>query len=255
MYGIENELYKQLCKLRDEYGLSGIKAEFEAEGSSFRDLLRLRRVTAMAGVKLFLKIGGVEAIRDIKDALEINVDGLIAPMVESEFGAKKFIDGYKKVYKNYKIKLTLNIETKNAIDQIDAILNFAVGSIENITIGRSDLSGSYLNKEITPESDFIYDILEEVGQKVNDKGMTFTIGGSVSSRTVNKMSTNDILPTLITSLETRKVIFPTNIMLYKNNAIREALKFEELYILSKKEFSDMHIESEIARLTELKRRM
>jgi hypothetical protein len=34
----------------------------------------------------------------------------------------------------------------------------------------------------------------------------------------------------------------------------EALKFEEMYIVSKKEFSDVKIGSEIARLTELKRR-
>ena len=35
----------QLKRLNNEYGLCGIKAEFEAEGSSFRDLVRLRRIT------------------------------------------------------------------------------------------------------------------------------------------------------------------------------------------------------------------
>ena len=96
MYRLESSMYQQLCKLRDEYNLQGIKAEFEAEGSSFRDLMRLRRLTSKAGVKLYLKIGGVEAVRDIKDALEIDVDGLITPMVESKFGAKKFYDSLKK---------------------------------------------------------------------------------------------------------------------------------------------------------------
>lgn len=98
MYKMENRLYDQLCKLRDEYNLQGVKAEFEAEGSSFRDLMRLRRLTSKAGVKLFLKIAGVEANRDIKDALEIDVDGIIAPMVESRFGAKKFFDSIQKIY-------------------------------------------------------------------------------------------------------------------------------------------------------------
>ena len=60
MYGIEEQLYKQLCKLRDEYGLKGIKVEFKAEGSSFRDLMRLRRLTSKANAGLYLKIGGVE---------------------------------------------------------------------------------------------------------------------------------------------------------------------------------------------------
>ena len=51
------------------------------------------------------------------------------------------------------------------------------------------------------------------------------------------------------------MILPTKSFVEKENAIKEALKFEELYILSKNEFSDVQIGSEIARLTELKRRM
>ena len=113
MYKLEKNIYLQLCKLKDEFNLLGIKAEFEAEGSSFRDLMRLRRLTSKAGIKLFLKIGGVEAVRDIKDALELDVDGIIAPMVESKFGAKKFYDSLQKFYKDHKIHSSINIETKN----------------------------------------------------------------------------------------------------------------------------------------------
>ena len=94
MFGFEQKLVDQLVRLREEYDLQGIKAEFETEGSSFRDLVRLRRITDKLNVSLYLKIGGVEALRDIKDSLEIGVDGLIAPMVESQFGLKKFLDYY-----------------------------------------------------------------------------------------------------------------------------------------------------------------
>jgi len=255
MYGIEQKLYDQLCKLRDKYDLEGIKAEFEAEGSSFRDLMRLRRLTSKAGVKLFLKIGGVEAIRDIKDALEIDVDGLIAPMVESRFGAKKFYDSVLEVYREHKIHTTLNIETKNAIEQFDEILEFSQNRFENITIGRSDLSASYFDSNIKPDSEITFDLLQTLGQKVNDKNITFTVGGRVSSKTIEIINSKySMLKNLIYKLETRKVILPTKSFLEKDGAIREALKFEELYILSKKEFSDVQINSEIARLTELKRR-
>lgn len=256
MYKLEAEMYYQLCNLRDNYGLQGIKAEFEAEGSSFKDLYRLRRITSKAGVKLYLKIGGVEAVRDIKDSLEIGVDGLIAPMVESIFGAKKFFDAYKKVYGDYNIHTTLNLETKNAIEEIDTILEFADGKFDNITIGRSDLSGSYFDNEVTPDSDFILGLLEAIGQKVMRHNMTFTVGGSVSAKTIVKINDKfSELKQTIYKLETRKVILPTKIFFEKENAIKQALKFEELYILSKKEFSDMFIASEITRLTELQRRM
>ncbi len=256
MFGIEKNLYDQLCKLRDEYDLQGIKAEFEAEGSSFRDLMRLRRLTSQAGVKLFVKIGGVEAIRDIKDALEIDVDGIIAPMVESKFGAKKFLDSIKKVYSTNKVHTTLNIETKNGINQLDEILEFANSNFDNITIGRSDLTASYFNSEIKPDSDFTFKLLNNISKKIKDNNLTFTVGGSVSTKTVDKIRLS--YPSLIDEiykLETRKVILPTSSFFENDNTIKEALKFEELYILSKKEFIDIQIGSEIARLTELKRRM
>jgi hypothetical protein len=249
-------MYQQLCKLRDEYNLQGIKAEFEAEGSSFRDLMRLRRLTSKSGVKLYLKIGGVEAVRDIKDALEIDVDGLIAHMVESKFGAKKFYDSLQKVYGDHNIHTTLNLETKNAMDQLDEILEFANGKFDNVTIGRSDLTASYFDKDIKPDSDFTFGLLQNIGQKVKNANLTFTVGGSISRKTIEKINTQYTdLKEIIYKLETRKVILPTISFVEKENAIKEALKFEELYILSKKEFNDVQIGSEIARLTELKRRM
>jgi len=256
MFKLEKEMYKQILKLKNEYGLKGIKSEFEAEGSSFRDLMRLRRITSQAGVKLYIKIGGVEAIRDIKDALEVGVDGIIAPMVESKFGAKKFFDSIEKIYDIEDIHTTLNLETKNAIEQVDEILEYAKDRFDNITIGRSDLSASYFDSDIVPDSDYIFNILESVGKKVIEKNLTFTVGGSISAKTIEKINKDyKSLQDIIFKLETRKVILETKSFLEKENAIKEALKFEELYILSKKEFIDIQIESEISRLPELKRRM
>ena len=59
MFGLEQKLFDQLIRLKEEYDLQGIKAEFEAEGSSFRDVVRLRRITDKLNISLFLKIGGV----------------------------------------------------------------------------------------------------------------------------------------------------------------------------------------------------
>ena len=217
--------------------------------------MRLRRLTSKANVKLYLKIGGVEAIRDIRDALEIGVDGLIAPMVESKFGAKKFHDSLLRVYGTHDINTTLNIETKGAIDQLDDILKFACGKFDNITIGRSDLTSSYFDQEISPDSDFTFNLLKGIAPKIIKKDLTFTVGGSISSDTIKIINSKfSSLKELIYKLETRKVILPTYIFFNKKNALKEALIFEELYILSKKEFIDIQISGEISRLTELNRR-
>jgi hypothetical protein len=255
MYGLEQKLYDQLLKLRDEFNLQGVKAEFEAEGSSFRDLIRLRRLTAKAGIELFLKIGGVEAVRDIQDALEIGVDGIVAPMAESSFGVKKFYEAYKKTYGDHRIHLSINVETKKAVETIDDMLDYSVGKLDNITIGRTDLSGSYFDKKVYPDSNFILEVIEVVASKAVQRNLTVTVGGSINTKTIELLNRRKKLKTLLERVETRKVILPTDIMLSSKDALTNALRFEELYILSKKEFSDVQINSEISRLTELQRRL
>ncbi len=255
MYGLENKLSKQLTKLKENYGLKAVKAEFEAEGASFRDLVRLRRLTAGLGIKLFLKIGGVEAVNDIKDSLDIGVDGLIAPMVESKFGVEKFIQACRRIYKNTDIHLTLNIETKNAVNQIDEILQYAQSKVHAITVGRTDLSQSYFRDDIFPDSEFVTDILEMLGGKIKHYKFLASVGGSISIQSLQIFKNHSKIPRLFDQIETRKVIFPAKTLLSNVSAVKEALKFEELFILSKKEINDLFMESEIARLTQLERRL
>ena len=255
MFGLEQKLFDQLTRLKEEYDLQGVKAEFEAEGSSFRDLVRLRRITDKLNVPLYLKIGGVEALRDIKDSLEVGVDGLIAPMVESTFGLTKFVGGVASIYKDTEIHLSINIETQYAVAGIEEILKLGEGRIDNITVGRTDLSSSYFDPKITPDSDFVLALIERLSEKVLCTEMSMTVGGSLSKKSIEIFKCDiDKWSRLIQRLETRKLILPTKAMLEKKNSISEALRFEELYILSKKEMSDLFMESETARLTRLKMR-
>jgi len=255
MYKNEKHLVRQLELLKNVYGVQGIKAEFEAEGSSFRDVNRLNRICSKLNIGLFLKIGGPEAIRDIKDSLELGVDGLIAPMIESKFAAKKFIDAYKKVYQDSPIHTSLNIETKIGIENIKDIVEFSAGSIDNITIGRTDLVASFFDKNLKQDSNFIFQLIEKVAPIVIKNKMSLTVGGSVTQKTVAKIKKDfPKLKDLILKIETRKVVFYTDKLFNGEDPIKQALKFEELYILSKKDFSDMYVDSEISRLTELGRR-
>ena len=57
-------------------------------GQFYSDIARIRSIMNKLGIKLFVKIGGVEALNDIYNCIELSVDGIIAPMVESKFGAK-----------------------------------------------------------------------------------------------------------------------------------------------------------------------
>ena len=72
-------------------GVTGVKQSTEDEGSSFNDILLMRKITKKAGVKLNVKIGGCEAKNDIFFCKRTKVDGIVAPMVESKYALQKFI--------------------------------------------------------------------------------------------------------------------------------------------------------------------
>ena len=72
------------------------------------------------------------------------MDGIIAPMVESRFGMKKFISAvgeYKTIKKPY---LAINIETKNAVENIVNILNIVnIVYIYIYSMYRININGKY----------------------------------------------------------------------------------------------------------------
>jgi len=253
---LEKKLEASLTQLKQEFGLCAVKAEFEAEGASFRDLVRLRRWTARQDIALHLKIGGVEAVRDIKDALDLGVDGLIAPMVESPFGVTKFTEAVASVFPGRKVYKSINIETRTAVLNIDDILTEAKGKVDNVTIGRTDLSHSYFDAEVKPDCEFISDLIHTVSYKVHTVGLTLTIGGSITTKSIDQFRANrKDLAGRISSIETRKIVLPIDIFLEKEHALEEALRFEELYLRAKLETDQMLSQADRDRLAKLKSRI
>jgi 2-keto-3-deoxy-L-rhamnonate aldolase RhmA len=240
--------------MKQLYHIRGIKAEFEAEGASYQDMVRLRRLTLEAGLKLFVKIGGVEAVRDMRDCLELGVDGIIAPMVESPFGVKKFLDAYGMVFHEKQHHLAINIETRQAISQLESILDVADGNIDALTIGRTDLSASFFDAEITPESDVIWNAVEKVCSEAKGR-FAITLGGNIAQVTQENLKQHPFVIENLLSVETRKVIIPVDMFLYKTASLADALYFEKLFILAKKATSDRFLEPDLSRLSKLSARL
>jgi hypothetical protein len=120
----EKILSDKISFLKKNCGLKGIKAEFEAEGSSKSDVQRLKKICMINNVGLYVKIGGVEAIGDIHNCIEIGVNGIIAPMVETNFAAKKFLDCIEKFHLDKIFHLSINIESRTGFNNYKSKLIF-----------------------------------------------------------------------------------------------------------------------------------
>ena len=86
------ELISSLLQLNKDYNVIGIKQSTEDEGALHNDILLMRRITELCNLKLSIKIGGCEAKSDINFSNHIGANGIVAPMVESEFALQKFIE-------------------------------------------------------------------------------------------------------------------------------------------------------------------
>ena len=83
-----------------------------------------------------------------------------------------------------------------------------------------------------------------------------TLGGSLTSDSVLLLRTHqERLVDRLFSVETRKIIFPTYRILDQENALKEALRFEEFYLRFKLESEAWFSRSEQERLAELKKRV
>ena len=160
------------------------------------------------------------------------------------------------VFAGREISKSINIETRTAVLNIDEILTEAKGKIDNITIGRTDLSHSYFDQEVNPDCEFISDLIQTISYKVRSVGLALTIGGSITAKSINRFRENKKdLEGRISSIETRKTILPIEIFLEKEHALEEALRFEELYLRAKLETEQLLSQADRDRLAKLKPRI
>jgi hypothetical protein len=133
------------------------------------------------------------------------------------------------------------------------ILATAYPAIDAITIGRTDLSASYFDPEVTPDSDFIWETIEAIIESAADR-FAITVGGNISNLTQEKMPLYPLATKTVQYVETRKVIIPTEAFLANRSALLDALWFEELFILSRKEIADRFLAPDLKRLDKLAQR-
>jgi 2-keto-3-deoxy-L-rhamnonate aldolase RhmA len=240
MNTIEYQMIDVLKQLRDDFGVFEIKAEFEAEGSRIEEMMRLKDVTSKVELPIILKIGGVEAITDIYNALSIGVKGIIAPMAETSFAVSKFLGALETFVADDNrgdIDFAINIETITAFNNLDEMLNLRnINLLHGVTVGRVDFVGSMGGDRGIVDGDKILDYCTTIFSKARKKGMKTGLGGAISTASIDfikKLHADG----LIDKFETRKVVFGSDSILNDpGKAILKAVEFELLWLKSKRRY-------------------
>lgn len=229
-----------LKDLKENHHVTGIKAEFEAEGTRLEEALRLKEVVMRAGLGLTIKVGGCEALRDMYECREIGVERLVAPMVESAYALKKFLAAVKSVFppeERGDIDFAANIETAVACSAFDDMMRLPeVNLLGGIVMGRVDLTGSLGMTREDINSEEVFAVTRDLLGKAKTESLDTAIGGGVS---VHSLPFFRRLPAgTLDRYETRKVIFGCPEALEDNApaGILKAVGFELLWLKNKRDY-------------------
>ncbi len=255
----ERRMCDLLKQLKTDYGGVSVKAEFEAEGTRTDELLRLVEISRKAGLKVGLKIGGCEAIRDLMESKQIGVEYIVAPMVETGYALSKFIDAKNKVYRDQEREDTeflANLETITGFNNINHMSEIASseGGIDGFVFGRVDFAGSLdLNRELL-NGDKLAEYCRAVSQICKSHKLDLVIGGGISVEAVDFLRA--IHENYLSRFETRKIIFDSQALTKKmiGEGLLVAVEFELLWLKNKQEYYSRITSEDVRRIDMLEAR-
>ncbi len=259
MNHLEKRMIELLLDLKENHNVIGIKAEFEAEGTRMEEALRLKEVITRAGLDLSIKIGGCEALKDMYEARTIGVNAIIAPMIESPYALKKYIQSTKLAFPEEEradVAFLINIETITGFHNFSEMLEIPEAKdLTGIVLGRVDMTGSMGLSRDDINSDQILNLAQVLAQKTTAHDKKLIIGGGVSS---------DSLPFFrqlpegsLYKFETRKIIFDAQKALAGNTSeesLVKAVGFELMWLKNKRDYYGLIFQEDIARITMLETR-
>jgi hypothetical protein len=227
MNSLEKRMVGMLRTLREHYGATAVKVNMEAEGVRLEEILKTKDIVLNAGMELTVKIGGCEALTDLRLSRIYGVNTIMGPMIESTFALEKYLAMVESEYDAEELedlKVVINIETVDGYKNFDRIMGAAnVRLLTGIVLGRTDLAAALNIKDVNaPE---VLEIAREVFTTAGKRSLACIVGGGMSVKAVPFLRG---LKGIVTGFETRKVVFADYAKAEASMAegIPLALKFE-----------------------------
>jgi 4-hydroxy-2-oxoheptanedioate aldolase len=254
---LEKKMLSLLTEMKEKYSVSGVKAEFEAEGTRMEEAMRLKEIATRANLEVTIKVGGCEAIKDMFDSASLGTTHLVGPMVETPYALKKYLAATKIAFQpelREEMEFFINLETITACKNFDEMLKLPEAKdLAGIVLGRVDLTGSMNLNRDSVNSNEILDICLTMAAKAKEAGKKVVVGGAVS---VHSLPFFKSFPKgHLDRFETRKVVFSCPGALENTEvAFLKAVEFELLWLKNKKNhYGAIHSEDD-ARLVMMEER-
>lgn len=184
-------LRQELLFLKANHHVVALKTGTEIEDMSFEEIRLLRELTKISEhekIPLIVKVGGPEARNDIRNMLKMEVDMVLAPMVESVYALVNFVTTALELMEEErtKVQLAINLETQTALQNLDLMLDSeAIKHLHQVTIGRGDLSKS-MHLSVDDE-----EVLQKTAlalRKLKKQGLLTSVGGGLSLQNITILS-------------------------------------------------------------------
>jgi hypothetical protein len=254
----ERHMLDLLRRGRDQYGVVAIKAEFEAEGTRPDEFLRLLEMTQRADLKVALKIGGCEAVSDLLASKLYGVDYIVAPMVETPYALRKFIEAKDKTHspdERSQTQFLFNLETETTLTNLDALVPVAKTGVDGVVFGRVDFTLSRGKARTAVNDRDITDAVKTVARACADHNLELVVGGSVSVDAVEAL--REIRAVRLDRFETRKVIFDGSATERATifDGIANAVEFELNWLRNKRQYYTTIAQEDDARIGMMEARL